>query len=208
MLKDFDLFPEDDKVNLLKGSAIEIMVCSSNTLFNPKTQTFSNYISRDQRASVDDQAITLDPLLKRLWGEDLFEKTKAFLISMCNLHVDEVTSTLLVPVILFSPDRSNVINVGLVKKLQAKYASLLLKFMHWRYGVEKANFIYPKLLLQIINIRTLSLSHAEVIQKVMSTSSVNPLVQEVAARQQLPTGSTSNSRASQFSSSTIIQHEY
>ncbi|CAF4896719.1 unnamed protein product, partial [Rotaria socialis] len=35
MLKDFDLFSEDDKVSLLKGSAIDIMICSSNTLFDP-----------------------------------------------------------------------------------------------------------------------------------------------------------------------------
>ena len=186
MLKDFDLFSEDDKVNLLKGSAIEVMVFSSNTLFNSKTHTFTNYISRDQRAVIDDQVIPLDPLLKRVWGEDLFEKTKNFLISMCNLHVDEVTSTLLVPVILFSPDRSSINDTSLVKNLQSKYASLVLKYMNWRYGVERANQIYPKLLLQIVNIRTLGLSHAEVIQKVMSTSSVSPLVQEVAAKQQIP----------------------
>ena len=186
ILKDFDLFAEDDKVNLLKGSAIEIMVFSSNTLFNPKTHTFNNYLSRDQRAMVDEQVMPLDPLLKRLWGEDLFERTRHFLISMCNLQVDEVTSTLLVPVILFSPDRSNIKDLHLVKQLQVKYATLVLKYMHWRYGFEQGNQIYPRLLLQIVNIRTLSLSHSEVIQKVMATSSVNPLVQEIAGKTELP----------------------
>ena len=186
ILKDFDLFTEDDKVNLLKGSAIEIVVCSSSTLFNPKTHTFNNYLSRDQRAIVDEQVMPLDPLLKRLWGEDLFERTKQFLVSMSNLQIDEMTSTLLVPVILFSPDRLNIRDLARVKHLQEKYATLVLKYMHWRYGVEQGNQIYPKLLLQIVNIRTLSLSHSEVIQKVMSTSSVNPLVQEIAGRDELP----------------------
>ena len=184
MLKDFDLFSEDDKVNLLKGSAVEVIVCSSNTLFNPKTQTFTNYLSRDQRAVMDDQIIPLDPLLTRLWGVELFQRTKHFLISMCNLHVDEVTSTLLVPVILFSPDRSNIKDLDLVKRLQVKYVTLLKKYMNWRYGCEQTELIYPKLLLQIVNIRTLSVAHAEIIQKVMSTSSVDPLVKEVTVKQE------------------------
>jgi hypothetical protein len=179
MLKDFDSFAEDDKVNLLKGSAIEIMVFSSNTLFNPKTQTFTNYLSRDQRAVVDNQILSLDPILIKLWGEDIFNRTKSFLISMCNLHIDEVTSTLLVPVILFSPDRLNIKDLDLVKRLQEKYATLLRKYMNWRYGVEQTDMIYPKILLQIVNIRALSLAHGEIIQKMMASSSVNPLVQEV-----------------------------
>ena len=186
MLKDFDLFSEDDKVNLLKGAAIEIMVCSSNTLFNPKTHTFTNYLSRDQQAVMDDQVMPLDPLLKKLWGETLFDRTRNFLISMCNLQVDEVTSTLLVPVILFSPDRSNINDLAQVKRLQSKYVTLILKYMNWRYGHEQTENIYPKLLLQIVNIRTLSVAHAEVIQKAMATSSVNPLVQEITAQDEIP----------------------
>ncbi|CAF3753277.1 unnamed protein product [Rotaria sp. Silwood1] len=185
MLKDFDLFSEDDKVNLLKGSAIEIMVCSSNTLFNPKTHTFTNYLSRDQRAVVDDQILPLDPLLTKLWGEDIFNRTRNFLISMCNLHVDEVTSTLLAPIILFSPDRLNINDLNLVKRLQEKYATILRKYMNWRYGVEQTENIYPKLLLQIVNLRSLSLAHGEIIQKFMATSSVNPLVQEVTIKPEM-----------------------
>lgn len=185
MLKDFDSFSEDDKVALLKGSAIEMMVCSSSTLFDPKTHTFSNYLSRDQRAMMDNQIMPLDPLLTRLWGEEVFNRTRDFLISMCNLHVDEVTSTLLAPVILFSPDRNNVKDLDLVKRLQVKYASVLKKYMSWRYGIETSDQIYPKLLLQIINIRTLSLAHGEVIQKLMATSNVNPLVQEVTIKEQM-----------------------
>ncbi|CAF3151989.1 unnamed protein product [Rotaria sp. Silwood2] len=185
MLKDFDLFSEDDKVSLLKGSAIEIMVCSSNTLFNPKTHTFTNYLSRDQRAVVDDQVLPLDPLLIKLWGEDIFNRTRSFLISMCNLHVDEVTSTLLAPILLFSPDRLNINDLNLVKRLQEKYATILRKYMNWRYGVEQTENIYPKLLLQIVNLRSLSLAHGEIIQKFMATSSVNPLVQEVTLKPEI-----------------------
>lgn len=185
MLKDFNLFSEDDKVNLLKSSAVEIIVCSSSSLFDPQSQTFTNYISRDQRAMLDEQIIPLDPILKRLWGEDLFNRTKHFLISMCQLHVDEVTTTLLVPLLLFSPDRSNIIDLDSVKRLQIKYAQLVLKYMRWRYGVDKAEQIYPKLLLQMIHIRALSAAHGEIIQKVMSTSSVNPLVQEVTVKDDL-----------------------
>jgi hypothetical protein len=185
MLKDFDLFSEDDKVNLLKGSAIEIMVCSSNTLFNPKTHTFTNYLSRDQRAVVDDQILSLDPLLMKLWGEEIFNRTRTFLISMCNLHIDEVASTLLVPIILFSPDRLNIKDLDLVKRLQEKYATLLRKYMNWRYGIEQADLIYPKLLLQIVNIRALSLGHGEIIQKFMASSSVNPLVQEIIIKPEM-----------------------
>ena len=185
MLKDFDQFSEDDKVSLLKGSAIEIMVCSSNTLFNPKTHTFTNYLSRDQRAVVDDQVLSLDPLFMKLWGEEIFSRTRSFLISMCNLHIDEVASTLLVPVILFSPDRLNIKDLDSVKRLQEKYATLLRKYMSWRYGQERADVIYPRLLLQIVNLRGLGLAHGEILQKFMASSSVNPLVQEVVIKPEM-----------------------
>ncbi len=185
MLKDFDLFSEDDKVNLLKGSAIEIMVCSSNTLFNPKTHTFNNYLSRDQRAVVDDQVLSLDPIFMKLWGEEIFNRTRTFLISMCNLHIDEVTSTLLVPVILFSPDRLNITDLDLVKRLQEKYATLLRKYMNWRYGNERTDIVYPKLLLQIVNLRALGFAHGEILKNFMESSSVNPLVQEIIIKPEM-----------------------
>lgn len=195
MLKDFEIFSEDDKVNLLKGSAIESIVWSSNTLFDPKTHTFTNYVSRDQRAVMDEQVIPLDPLLKKLWGEDLFDRTTQFLVAMCNLEIDEVTSTLLVPVILFSPDRSNIKDIESVKRLQIKYVTILRKYMLWRYGQEKTELVYPKLLLQIINIRTLSLAHAEIIQKVMATSAVDPLVKEVTNKPEAIIPSSSSTTA-------------
>lgn len=195
MLKDFDLFSEDDKVNLLKGSAIEVVVCSSNTLFNPKTHTFTNYISRDQRAVMNEQVLPLDPLLMKLWGEEIFNRTKTFLISMCNLQIDEVASTLLVPILLFSPDRSNIKDLELVKRLQSKYVTLANRYMNWRYGPQDTEVIFPKLLLQLVNIRTLGLAHAEIIQKVMATSSVNPLVQEVAVKQEATNRPTTASGA-------------
>jgi hypothetical protein len=57
--------------------------------------------------------------------------------------------------------------------------------MNWRYGIEQTDIIYPKLLLQIINIRALSLAHGEIIQKMMTSSSVNPLVQEVIIKPEM-----------------------
>jgi hypothetical protein len=104
---------------------------------------------------------------------------------MSNLHIDEVTSTLLVPIILFSPDRSNIIDLDLVKRLQEKYATVLRKYMNWRYGIEQTDNIYPKLLLQIVSLRSLSLAHGEIIQKIMATSTVNPLVQEITIKPEL-----------------------
>ena len=208
MLKDFDLFSEDDKVCLLKGSAIEMMVCSSSTLFDPKTYTFTNYLSRDQRAVVDDQVMPLDPLLTRLWGEDIFNRTRDFLISMCNLNVDEVTSTLLAPVILFSPDRPNIKDLDLVKRLQVKYATVLRKYMNWRYSVEYTDSVYPKLLLQIVNIRTLSLAHGEVIQKLMAISNVNPLVQEVTIKQEMLNKTPTEKLGEIFIDETTYRNQY
>jgi len=104
---------------------------------------------------------------------------------MCSLNIDEITSTLLVPVMLFSPDRLGIQELDLVKRLQEKYALLLKKYMCWRYGVEQTEIIYPKLLLQMVNLRELSLSHAEIIQSFMASSSVNPLVQEVIIKPEM-----------------------
>ncbi|CAF0823886.1 unnamed protein product [Didymodactylos carnosus] len=210
MLKDFNLFSEDDKVKLLKGSAMEIIVCSSNTLFDPITQKFTNYLSRDQQAAVDNSKLNFDPILIKLWGTELFETTKTYLISMCNLYTDEVSTILLIPIIIFSPDRSNLNDIKLVNQLQIKYSCLLRKYMNWRYGIEQTDQIYPKLLLKIIDIRTLGLQHSEVIRKSMAISNVNPLVQEInvntipsivkTAKEQSQT-TTENSKCAQAGSS-------
>ncbi|CAF1180509.1 unnamed protein product [Rotaria sordida] len=117
ILKDFDLFSKNDKVSLLKSSAVEIVVYSLNTLLDPKIHTFTNYLSRDQCALVDDQVMPLDPLLTKVCGKEIFNRTRSFLISTCYLHIDEVASTLLVPIILYSPDRLNMKHLDLVKRL-------------------------------------------------------------------------------------------
>ncbi|CAF3922357.1 unnamed protein product, partial [Didymodactylos carnosus] len=89
---------------------METIVCSSNTLFDPKTQTFNNYLSRDQHAVIDNSKLNFDAMLIKLWGLELYEKTKTYLSSMCNLYTDEVSTILIVPIILFSPDRANLVD--------------------------------------------------------------------------------------------------
>jgi hypothetical protein len=62
---------------------------------------------------------------------------------------------------LFSPDRLNIKDLDLVKCLQEKYATLLRKYMNWRYGIEQTKNIYPKILLEIIHIRSLPIVHQD-----------------------------------------------
>lgn len=99
--------------------------------------------------------------------KDLFEKTIGFMKSMNELKIDETTLVLLLPIILFSPERTDLKNRQLVYKIQSSYSLLLEKYICWKYSASNDHQcksepmqLYNRLLLILIELRSLQEMHS------------------------------------------------
>jgi len=82
---------------------------------------------------------------------------------MHELDIDEATLILILPLILFSPDRPNLINKKRVTQLQGQYSLILKKYMIWKYGKPHTNKLFPVILLKLIELRTLHVMHSSIL---------------------------------------------
>ena len=113
---------------------MELFICSSTTLYDSVSNKYNNIVSKERNISGNDQSnIQLD-IMRLIWSEEVFFKTIHFLKSMAELKMDEATVILLLPLILFAPDRRNLVNKKRVAQLQSNYSFILKKYMIWKYG--------------------------------------------------------------------------
>ncbi|RNA42264.1 thyroid hormone receptor beta isoform X3 [Brachionus plicatilis] len=155
----------NDQMCLLQGGTMEVTICSSSSLYDAQANKFDNLISRDRelRPASGGANMQLD-FLRLIWSEDVFEKTICFLKSMNELSIDEATLILFLPLILFSPDRRDLADRAAILRTQAKYSLLLKKYMVWKFGLnENTTRVYNKLLLKLIELRTLSEIHSSIL---------------------------------------------
>ena len=164
LLPEFRNLQLHDQVQLLRSSAIEMIICSSINLFDSNTNTVKNVISRDRNIEAkDSQAVKLN-LLRSIWPENVFIRTIAYLKSMVELKIDEATLVLYLPIILFSPDRHELTNRVRILDLQAKYSALLYKYLlKQQKCVTKADRIYRILLLKLVELRELHELHSAIL---------------------------------------------
>lgn len=142
---------------------MELFICSSSSLYNSEANKFENVVSKERNIEGNDRSnIQLD-LMRLIWSEEVFYQTIHFLKSMSEMKLDEATLILLLQVVLFCPDRRNLKNRKRIAELQGNYSLLLKKYMVWKYGKAEANRIYPKLLLKLIELRSLHEMHSSIL---------------------------------------------
>ena len=124
---------------------------------------FVNIVSKDRKLEGNDSSnIQLD-ILRLIWSEDVFERTISFLKSMSMLRVDEATIILMLPLILFAPDRRELHDRRKIFQIQTKYSFILKKYLLWKYGKVDCEKIYNKLLLKLIELRSLQDMHSSIL---------------------------------------------
>lgn len=142
---------------------MELFICSSSSLYDSVANKFENIVSKERKIEGSDQSnIQLD-MLRLIWSEEVFFKTIHFLKSMHEMHIDEATLILILPLILFSPDRQNLVNKKRIAELQSNYSLILKKYMIWKYGKEHAVKLFPNLLLKMIELRSLHEMHSSIL---------------------------------------------
>jgi hypothetical protein len=81
--------------------------------------------------------------MKHLASPELFEMHMSFITKIQKHQVDEPTTMLLLLIVMFYPERSDIEEVDKVSAAQEKYSELLQKYVNWRYGPDGAK-LYPK----------------------------------------------------------------
>lgn len=169
-LPDFCSLEVTDQLTLLHGGAMEIFIGSSSSLYDKYDNKLVNIISKENRQGVLDANsneipnVQLD-ILRLVWTEDVFEKTISFLKSMVEMELDETTLVLFIPLVLFSPDRPGIQNRHDIYQIQCKFSFLLKKYMFQKYGLglTETNKLYNKLLLKLVELRTLHELHSSLL---------------------------------------------
>lgn len=164
LIPDFRKLDINDQMCLLQGGTMEIFIMSSSSLYDQISNKFVNVVSKDRNIQGNDaSSIQLD-MFRLIWSEDVFEKTIGFLKSMMEMRIDEATLILILPLILFSPDRRDLKNRHKIYLNQAKYSYLLKKYMIWKYGLNQETIkLYNRLLLKLIELRTLHEMHSSIL---------------------------------------------
>lgn len=164
LIPDFRKLDINDQMCLLQGGTMEIFICSSSSLYDQISNKFVNVVSKDRNIQGNDSSSVQLDMLRLIWSEDIFEKTIGFLKSMSELRIDEATLILILPLILFSPDRRELRNRYKIYQIQAKYSFLLKKYMIWKYGLNEETIkLYNRLLLKLVELRSLHEMHSSIL---------------------------------------------
>jgi hypothetical protein len=133
-----------DQESLLYGSTMELYLCSS-LLF-----------SDDDRMSENELEDKLP--IHSIWTNDISKTALKFFHSIKELRIDDASCILYLLLILFSPDRCQVVERERILTIQTKYSFLLYKYLLYNYET-RAESIYTKLLLSLTELRHLHDMH-------------------------------------------------
>lgn len=205
-LPDFRQLSIEDRMSLLKGGAMEVHIFTAASLYDNKKQTIENVVSKDREIPGADSKGILLNLMRFAWSDELFEKTLGFLGSMGQLGIDEATYVLFVPVIIFSPDRSHLRERKKISEIQSKYTLLLRKYLKWRFGVKRSKEILTRMLLKLMELRSLHESHSSILLDT-DPEKLDSVPLSIILSEKERSASTSTSSTSSMSSSTASQSD-
>jgi len=75
------------------------------------------------------------------------------------MNVDEPIIMLLSLIVLFTPERKDLVYTKWIERYQAHYTYLLKRYMKWRFGMIKSSYVFGKLLTKLSDLRELSDTH-------------------------------------------------
>lgn len=156
-LETFAKIPQHDQEILLRTGVLELCFIRGAFVYDEK---LSRWPHTGKPMYRDSPTLDSDDI-KKLVSPELFEKHMAFIHSIKDLYPDEATTMLLLVIVLLSPDRPGLQNVGTVEKEQEKFYILMKKYMSWRYGEDNRMALYPKLLLRLPDLRELNDYHTD-----------------------------------------------
>ncbi|XP_069765211.1 oxysterols receptor LXR-beta-like isoform X1 [Narcine bancroftii] len=159
----------EDQIALLKASTIEIMLLETARRYNHETECIT--FLKDFTYSKDDFARAG---LQFGFINPIFEFSKG----MRKLQLDDAEYALLIAINIFSADRPNVQDHGLVERLQQPYVEALHSYL--RIKRPKDHLMFPRMLMKLVSLRTLSSVHSEQVFALrLQDKKLPPLLSEI-----------------------------
>ncbi|XP_069750857.1 oxysterols receptor LXR-alpha-like isoform X3 [Narcine bancroftii] len=158
----------EDQIALLKTSTIEIMLLETSRRYDPQLEciTFLDFsYNREDFARAG---------LQFEFINSIFEFSKC----MNDLQLDDAEYALLITINLFSADRPNVHDHGMVERLQQPYVEALHSYT--RIKRPDDHLMFPRMLMKLVCLRTLSSVHSEQVFALrLQDKQLPPLLSEI-----------------------------
>lgn len=159
----------EDQIALLKTSTIEIMLLETSRRYNPAIDSIT--FLKDFSYNKEDFA---KAGLQFEFINPIFEFSKG----MNDLHLDEAEYALLIAINIFSADRPNVQDHGLVERLQQPYVDALRSYIMIKRPTD--HLMFPRMLMKLVSLRTLSSVHSEQVFALrLQDKKLPPLLSEI-----------------------------
>lgn len=122
-------------------------------------------------------------MIQSTLGNGMYSEHVKFVVSLNELTKSNKTiMTLLFVIELFSSDRPNLVNKELISKGQEKFSSWLKAYIESVYPVSEAKQLYPKLLVKLLDVRSLGEESAQLASH-LDITRLEPLLVEVFSLQ-------------------------
>lgn len=173
-IPEFRSLPQEDQIHLLKGGIMEIMVLRSAMGFDSRAMQWK------VKSTAGAGEKRLDPtVIQKNLGTGMYVEHVKFIRSLNELtRANKTIMTLLFVIELFSSDRPNLIHKDLVSKGQEKFSTWLRAYLESQVPVGEARSLYPKLLMKLLDVRSLGESSAQLASH-LDITRLEPLLVEV-----------------------------
>nr|KAG5704067.1 hypothetical protein BaRGS_017571 [Batillaria attramentaria] len=176
-IPEFKGLEQEDQIHLLKGGIMEMFVLRSAMGFDLKTGMWKH------KRQVGAGQITegnLDPRhMQHNLGNRMFTGHMSFVSSIHQLtNSDRIVLMLLFVIDLMSSDRPNLNDKRLVSQGQEKFSMWLKAYLESVLTVGEARVLYPKLLMKLLDVRSLGEESSQLAAS-LDITKLEPLLVEV-----------------------------
>nr|XP_022338256.1 nuclear hormone receptor HR96-like isoform X1 [Crassostrea virginica] len=178
---EFKQLQQEDQIHLLKGGIMEIMVLRSVMGFDAQAMAWKVRGGSAQTNKICESK--LSPEMIKTMDTHMYSDHVKFVMSLNQLtRANKTILTLLFVIELFSSDRPCLKNKELVAKGQEKFSTWLQAYLESIYPVSEARQLYPKLLMKLLDVRSLGESSAQLASH-LDITRLEPLLVEIFSLQ-------------------------
>ncbi|XP_062611264.1 nuclear hormone receptor HR96-like isoform X1 [Saccostrea cucullata] len=178
---EFKQLQQEDQIHLLKGGIMEIMVLRSVMGFDSQSMGWKVRGGLSQNNKICETQ--LSPEMIKTMDTHMYSDHVKFVMSLNQLtKANKTILTLLFVIELFSSDRPCLKNKELVAKGQEKFSTWLQAYLESIYPVSEARQLYPKLLMKLLDVRSLGESSAQLASH-LDITRLEPLLVEIFSLQ-------------------------
>lgn len=165
----------------LQGGIMEIMVLRSVMGFDAQAMAWKVRGGTGQTDKI--RETKLSPEMIKSMDTGMYSDHVKFVMSLNQLtRANKTILTLLFVIELFSSDRPSLKNKELVAKGQEKFSTWLQAYLESIYPVSEARQLYPKLLMKLLDVRSLGESSAQLASH-LDITRLEPLLVEIFSLQ-------------------------